>query len=312
MNSPLKSALQSFLDRLCNDSYSGTMFEGDADTLRDAIAYIDRGERMRRAAAASPLLPQQGGGTDAIMELVTQYMESCVAEDSHELVLWNRVREAVADAIAAVLPQVAEAKPDGDLVLIERGYLGAACYALRHPNLPNSGVLEKLRAAVRQHVPASLGAPRLSAVQIDSIRNTVMIQLGKENAGVIGGPDVEDMLFPKRFAEAIMTALGSPVPACGICGDTGKWHAGYTGLFGGSVPVYETCKCAVKGNMYIGLANGDEWAQDAAAKFILGEAKAVAPEYLKLRFFRDLNDTQRMAVFEVFGLSPDAFDEVTK
>lgn len=60
MNTPLKSALQSFLDRLCNDSYAGTMFEGDADTLRDAIAYIDRGERIRRAQP-SPPLPQQGG-----------------------------------------------------------------------------------------------------------------------------------------------------------------------------------------------------------------------------------------------------------
>lgn len=30
--------VQSFLDRLCNDPHSATMFEGDADTLRDVMA----------------------------------------------------------------------------------------------------------------------------------------------------------------------------------------------------------------------------------------------------------------------------------
>ena len=52
MNHPLKSALQSFLDRLCNDSHSATMFEGDADTLRDAIAYIERNERQKQLEGA--------------------------------------------------------------------------------------------------------------------------------------------------------------------------------------------------------------------------------------------------------------------
>jgi hypothetical protein len=52
MNTPLKNDLKSFLSRLCNDSYAGTMFEGDADTLRDAIAYIDLNERIKLRAAA--------------------------------------------------------------------------------------------------------------------------------------------------------------------------------------------------------------------------------------------------------------------
>ena len=42
---------------------------------------------------------------------------------------------------------------------------------------------------------------------------------------------------------------------------------------------------------------------------MVDEAKPVAAEFLKLRFFRDLSDAQRMAVFEVFGLLPAGFDE---
>lgn len=236
MNHPLKSDLQSFLDRLRNDSYAGTMFEGDADTLRDAIAYIDRGERIRRAAS-SPLLPQQGG-------------------------------DQTASAHISALLDLALVRMDRARRLLTNGNPSPEC---NWGMLDTSDLVEALAA-----VSPQVGEARLSDVQIDSIRNTVMIQLATENAGVIGGADVENMQFPKRFAEAIMTALGSPIPVCGICGDTGKWHAGYTGLFGGSVPVYETCKCAAKGNLYVGLANGDEWAQDTAAKFILGEAKAVA------------------------------------
>lgn len=41
MNSALKNRLKSFLDRLCNDSRSGTMFEADADALREAISMCD-------------------------------------------------------------------------------------------------------------------------------------------------------------------------------------------------------------------------------------------------------------------------------
>lgn len=44
-------------------------------------------------------------------------------------------------------------------------------------------------------------------------------------------------------------------------------------------------------------------------KASIQEAKPVAAEFLKLRFFRDLSDAQRMAVFEVFGLLPAGFDE---
>jgi hypothetical protein len=55
----LISALQSFLDRLKNDARSGLMFEGDGDTLREAMTYIRHSEAMKRLAA--PLEGKTGG-----------------------------------------------------------------------------------------------------------------------------------------------------------------------------------------------------------------------------------------------------------
>jgi len=49
--------------------------------------------------------------------------------------------------------------------------------------------------------------------------------------------------FPKRFAKAIMSALRGREPCCAVCGDSGKWPAGFTGLFDGRTPVYEVCTC---------------------------------------------------------------------
>ena len=38
----LVSRLQSLLDRMANDERTGAMFEADGDTLRDAMAYIQK------------------------------------------------------------------------------------------------------------------------------------------------------------------------------------------------------------------------------------------------------------------------------
>jgi hypothetical protein len=110
MNHPLKSDLQSFLDRLCNDAYAGTMFEGDADTLRDAIAYIDRAERVRRGAAS---FPQQGGEQT---EIPAGYRLQAISEfDAYADVLrqinnLEKENARLKHEIAAVLPQQGEEK----------------------------------------------------------------------------------------------------------------------------------------------------------------------------------------------------------
>ena len=56
MNNELKSALKSFLDRLIEHSQTcvipAELYEGDADTLRDAIAYVDHNERQAIAQTA--------------------------------------------------------------------------------------------------------------------------------------------------------------------------------------------------------------------------------------------------------------------
>lgn len=128
MNSPLKSALQSFLDRLCNDSYSGTMFEGDADTLRDAISYIDRGERMRRAAAASPLLPQQGGGTTVTEQQIVDWLRSpegkqriaeSTARSAESIAMLNKAREISPELL--IVPMSAISSMDDEMLSVVVG-----------------------------------------------------------------------------------------------------------------------------------------------------------------------------------------------
>lgn len=62
--------LQSFLDRLCNDQRAGTMFEGDGDTLRDAITLCRFAGRA--TAPAAPAEQVEPPSRLAIMEAALQ------------------------------------------------------------------------------------------------------------------------------------------------------------------------------------------------------------------------------------------------
>lgn len=69
---------------------------------------------------------------------------------------------------------------------------------------PTSPVhLERLRTTV--------GKDFLSEQEVDVIQQAVYAELHQENQGVIGGPDVVQMLFPGRFAEAIIEAVVNKV-----------------------------------------------------------------------------------------------------
>lgn len=73
MNTELKNNLKSFLGRLCNDTRSAVMFEGDADTLREAIALCDSAERhvnvLEQALRRLTLAARTSGGWEPDADL---------------------------------------------------------------------------------------------------------------------------------------------------------------------------------------------------------------------------------------------------
>jgi hypothetical protein len=85
-NTPLKNELKSFLSRLCNDERSSCMFEGDADTLRDAIAFCDSAQREIERLK------------DEITKRIEGGAESHVRKDSEIADLANKLAEAKQEA----------------------------------------------------------------------------------------------------------------------------------------------------------------------------------------------------------------------
>jgi hypothetical protein len=139
----------------------------------------DRADLEADDAAPQPSQPAQSGGPVEVLDwLETEVTAiSCryhgdPSYDHDAYWMRDRVVKLTADARKAFAPpqssqpvEAGEAETDGDLVLVERGLLGAACAIIRKQK-PESKVLEKLRA-----ITMASSAP--SAVVLDDARASV-------------------------------------------------------------------------------------------------------------------------------------------
>lgn len=110
-NEQLARRLQSFLDRLCNDDYSATMFEGDACSLREAIEKLRHNykkakfqsqaqqpsEEFKAAALQELYNFQEATGCDVAAELKPHQLSQ--AQQSQ----WISVEERLPDSIRKVI-----------------------------------------------------------------------------------------------------------------------------------------------------------------------------------------------------------------